>query len=152
MFTSIPGESPNSQDEETNEMIDHIDKNSDENSQSPPPKKKKKSEEIKWKRQKFNSIDFSESHLNPILYFVNLSRKTPLVVFEYFVDATLITKITSESNRYKHQEIYRRIDVYVNNSSSTEREQVVSQIFLQFFGFFYHQLVVHLQTDNIFWN
>ncbi len=40
MFTSIPGESPNPQDEETDEMIDHIDKNSDEDSQSPSPKKK----------------------------------------------------------------------------------------------------------------
>jgi hypothetical protein len=49
MFISIPDESSNSEEDETDQIIDHIDKNSDEDSQSPPPKKKEKSEEIKWK-------------------------------------------------------------------------------------------------------
>jgi len=41
MFIPIPDGSSNSQDEETDQIIEHIDKNSDEDSQRPPPKKKK---------------------------------------------------------------------------------------------------------------
>ncbi|CAF1297779.1 unnamed protein product [Didymodactylos carnosus] len=87
MSTSIPDESSTSEDNESNQMIDHIDESSDEDNDS-SPRKRKKLEEIKWKRQKFNSVDLPESHLNPILYFANPSRKTPRIVFDYFVDGT----------------------------------------------------------------
>jgi hypothetical protein len=45
------------------------------------------------------------------MYFINLLKQTPLAVFDYFVDATLITKITSKSNRYKHQKLFQTSDV-----------------------------------------
>ncbi len=73
MFISIADGSSNSEHDETDQMIDHTDKNSDEDSQSTPPKKKK-SEKIKWKRQTFNSIGFPENYLISVLYFVNLSK------------------------------------------------------------------------------
>ncbi|CAF4214533.1 unnamed protein product [Rotaria sp. Silwood2] len=116
MFNAIPEGSSSSQDSEYDQLIGQTDEhiNVDDQSSShtsSPQSKTKKTEGIKWKRHTFDSIDLPESTLKPIPYFVNLSRKTPLDVFEYFMDITLLLKIATESNKYKDQKGYQIPDI-----------------------------------------
>jgi len=77
--------------------------------------------------------------LNPALYFINLSRKTPLTVFEYFVNDTLITNITSESNKYKNQKLFQIPDV--------------SEIDIQkFIAVLIYMSVVRLPRHRMYWS